>query len=202
MPASADAIRKKARITVHLPVLDVDLEMRRYCGMQMLEAGVGSLILFHPDSETAESDAAAFLDQARRIICACSVSPRIVPGEASSRSEISVHDLPEEDVICAYSQVVTYYRGLFVGADRVTDQGHRVDPKTGGARDMLDYIMDRQQLVSRQIDDICVHYHLSPLEVLEWGNEQIALVMGIIEGADTQRRIEKAHAEAEAGHGQ
>ena len=180
MPASASEIRKRNRVTVQLPVTGVEIEMHRFCGLQMLEAGIGSLILFHPDSDTAEADATAMMDQARRIVCACSISPSIVAGPAVNSSELSIDDLPEADIITAMRQVVDYYTGSFYGGNRTADVPYRVS--------------DQQIEVAYMIDAICARYHLSPLDVEQWGNADIARTLAVIEGAESvrARKLEEA----------
>jgi hypothetical protein len=182
MPASASEIRKRNRVTVLLPTTGMEIEMHRFCGLQMLEAGIGSLILFRPDSDTAETDAAAYMAQARRIVCACSLHPRIVDGPAPTPDILSIDDLPEEDVIAAVRQVVEYYVGGYYGANRTTP--------------LADSVIEQQMEVSYLIDTICQRYGLSPLEVETWDNAEIARVTAMIEAAEAVRERKREAAQS------
>jgi hypothetical protein len=181
LPASADQIRKRNRVSVHLPVTGLNIEMRRFCGREMLEAGIAPMLLFRSDSATAQVEADKLMAEHRRIVCACSVTPRIVEQEQVRRGELCIDDLPEEDIAACISAVVDYYTGGFYGGCRVETPDEDV--------------LEAQASVSYQIDAICQRYHLSPLEVREWSNADLAWTLGLIEGANMERERRAASAE-------
>lgn len=118
----AQVIRESGRRSVHLPVLDLDVEIMALRGYELLQAGVMPLLYADPEllsGEEMEDAADRAVEVMHRILSICCVNPRYVPEDADPEAnEISGADLANEDLAYLYEQIVDLSDSRYAGIDQ------------------------------------------------------------------------------------
>jgi hypothetical protein len=178
----AERIRQRGELKVHLPELDVDIEVNVYRVRHMLQTGLGARILdFKEDSVDAEAEANLLLEEQRETLITCSAVPKIVREETNHPDYLYIGDIPDGDIAHAFDKIVTVDDSRFYGTNR-TAFGR--NPEDHGKT------IDGQMKICYEICLVCNHLNEKFEDVLEWDDGLFALALEVLEGAEGYR---KAH---------
>ena len=185
----AERIRQRGRVKVLLPELQELIEFRAYTVGHMLETGLGARITdFAEESENAADDAARVLQEAKDIVIAYSVNPRLTHEETNHPGCLCIDDIPDGDILHAFKEVTTLSSSRFFGVNRTA---FGINP------DAYASVIDGQMKVCYQIDVICGRWGEHYDEVKEWPDWKLAEAISVIEGAEGYR---KAHPQIGRAH--
>jgi len=177
----AGDVRKLSRRLIRLPALGVEVEVRAYRVREMLMSGMAPVIRFSADSEHSQEEADRIVKQAGEVLCACSVTPKVVPHDNPDGDEISLEDIPIADVLFAFKEIIKLSQSRFYGINRTA-----YDP------DKEVHLFEGQKRIAIVVDAICQRYGLSPLEVERWSDEELSKVLAIIEVSEAEKaRVRK-----------
>jgi len=177
--STAERIRARGRVTVHLPELDEDILVSTYRVRHMLQTGLGARILnFKEESDTAEADAAQSLQEQRDTLVACSIEPKIIHDETTHPGYLCIDDIPDDDIAYAFDEIVTVDDSRFFGTNR-----------TAFGRDLEKHsqTIDGQQKVCHEIRLVCTFLNEKFEDVLGWADDTFALALEVLEGAKAYR---------------
>jgi len=177
--STANKIRELSRRIVTLPVLNVNIEVRAYRGIDMLNAGLAPLIKHGSEELLTDEEADLIMKQAGEVLCACSVSPKIVPegSELSGAETLSILDIPDDDIAYAFQQIIELSDSRFYGTNR-----------TAYNPDTQRQLFEGQKRIALYIDTIAQRYGISPLEIERWTDSELGRVLAIIEVSEAEKR--------------
>lgn len=182
---AAETILKKSRVAVYLPVLGVMVYLRALRTRGMLEAGLLPLANYRADEVSEEEREAAerrLLETARNLLVAQAVEPRIFASDhpmVRAPGTICIDDIPDDDVLLAYKQIVRLSDTRFYGVNHAA-----YDPDEHAA------LYESQRKMAVMIYELACELHLSPLVIEGWEPDEISRVLAYRDAyiAEVERR--------------
>ena len=175
--STAERIRAKGRVTVLFPMLQESVEFRTYSIAHMLETGIGGKILdFVEESANAEEDAKRILQENKDIVIACSIEPKITYEETKHPGCLCINDIPDEDIVYAFKQIVFESSSRFFGVNRTA---FGVNPEAYAR------VIDNQMTICYQVDLILSRWGNETYDdLMAWPSWKLTEAVSIIEGAE------------------
>ena len=179
----AKDVKKLSRKVIRLPILGLRIEVRAYRTRDMLASGLLPVIQYDGKTSESEETAKRIIKQAGEVLCVCSVEPKVIPQDNAKDGEVSLQDIPQDDVVYAFQHIIKLSQSRFYGVNR-----RAFDPYKDAE------LLEGQKKVALIIDMIATRYSLSPLEIERWSDEELARVLAIIEVSEAERAKAKQDA--------
>lgn len=132
---AAELYAAKTTGSVFLPVAKITATVRVPRSRELARAGLLPLRLTHLDpQELEEEEMADAIEKAeitfKRLVCECSVYPRIVDREPETKEQMKYSDLADEDITVLYNKIMELAKSAYFDAEPATESKAQLDSMT------------------------------------------------------------------------